>query len=84
MEPTKRVVIGAKYTGKREFQWDSRSGLYSESLPLLSYDERLLQAVLCAPQMVVRRSKDDIRQKETSCATHSARPSTFLPPSPGS
>jgi hypothetical protein len=38
--------IGSKFTGKREYHWDSRSGVYSESLPLVGYDEMLLQSVL--------------------------------------
>lgn len=60
----KKVIIGSAYTGKREYHWDSRSGVYSESLPILSRDEWLIQQVLCLPQLVIRRQKDDIRQKD--------------------
>ncbi len=56
------VVIGKHFTGKREYHWDSRTGTYSESLPLVSYDEWLIMRALCPPKEVRRRSKKEIRQ----------------------
>jgi len=58
-----KVDIGSRFTGKREFSWDSRSGTYSESLPLVSYDEWLIQVALCPTLLVRRRNRESIRQK---------------------
>lgn len=56
------VVIGCKYTGRREFLWDSRLGVYSESLPLVGYDEWLVQQALCPPKEIRRRPVGATRQ----------------------
>jgi hypothetical protein len=47
-KPKSKVMIGAAYTGKREYHWDSRKGIYSESMPTMSAEDRLIQAVLLA------------------------------------
>ncbi len=58
-----KLKIGERFTGKREFYWDSRSGEYSESLPLVGYDEWLIQIALLPKMLVKRRRPDQIRQK---------------------
>ncbi len=47
-KPKAKSDIGTAYTGKREWQWCSRSGVYSESLPVMGHDERLIQFALLA------------------------------------
>ncbi len=44
-----KVSVGTAYTGKREYFWCSRTGTYRESMPILSADERFIQAVLTTP-----------------------------------
>lgn len=55
--------IGSKFTGKREYHWDSRSGVYSESLPLIGYDEWLIQMCFCPDKLVRRRKPNEVRQR---------------------
>jgi hypothetical protein len=67
--PKPRVEIGRHYTGRREYYWDSRTGVYNESLPLLNYDEWLIQQALVGPARLVRRARDQIRQPLTTKET---------------
>lgn len=61
-EPKPKVEIGARWTGKREYHWDSRTGVYSESMPLMHYDDWLVQRALCPPAVLRQREPSDIRQ----------------------
>jgi hypothetical protein len=56
-------VISSRFTGKREWHWDSRTGEYSEVLPLIGPDEVLIQRVFAKPLLGKRRAPDAIRQK---------------------
>ncbi len=60
--PKPKVEIGSLYTGKREFHWDSRTGTYSELLPLIGYDEWLIQQALVGPMVLRKRKQKNIRQ----------------------
>lgn len=60
--PKLPVEIGAQWTGKREFHWDSRTGVYMESYPLVGYDEWLIQQALVGPLVLRKRKRKNIRQ----------------------
>ena len=62
-KPVRDFVIGSRYTGKREWSWDSRSGSYSESLPLMGHDEFVLQMALTGASVLRRRTPSEVRQK---------------------
>ncbi len=62
-KPVRDYVIGRLYTGKHEWSWDSRSGTYSESLPVMSHDAFVLQMALTNGAVLRRRTPSEVRQK---------------------
>jgi hypothetical protein len=46
--PRVAVQIGSRWTGRREYHWDSRSGVYSECKPDPGLFEAMLQKALLA------------------------------------
>ena len=42
-KPNVGYTISSRYTGRREWHWDSRNGVYEELLPLVDVDAQLIQ-----------------------------------------
>lgn len=57
-----KVEIGKRWTGRREYFWDSRAGVYSEALPVMGYDEWLVMHALVPTMLCRRRTATDVRQ----------------------
>jgi hypothetical protein len=57
-----KVEIGKRFTGKREVHYDTRTGEYCESMPVMDWDSWLIQRAICPQLLVKARRPKEIRQ----------------------
>jgi hypothetical protein len=58
-----KVEIGKRWTGRREVFYDTRTGEYHETLPVMDIYAYVLQQALLTPIVATARRAEEIRQK---------------------